>query len=75
MRHVWQVFTLQYMTELTFIAIKPFTLEFATMLASKAVLHITIKGGLLLKLHAKLSEWYGSAIVSHNNPSPTLTFG
>ena len=49
--------TLQFSTELMFIAIKPFELEFFVMLFFKAALHISLKGGLLLKLHARLSEW------------------
>ena len=49
--------TLQFSTELMFIAIKPFELEFFVMLLAKALLHISLKGGLLLKLHARLSEW------------------
>ena len=50
--------TLQFSTELMFIAIKPFSLEFFVMLLFKAMLHISLKGGLLLKLHARLSEWF-----------------
>ena len=52
-----QVLTLQFCTELTFISIKPFSLEFFGMVLLKAILHISLKGGLLFKLHVKFSGW------------------
>ena len=55
--HCWQVMTLQFLTELVFMKIEPFKLEFFMMLLLKAALHISIKGGLLLKMHHKLSHW------------------
>ena len=36
---------------------KPFGLEFFGVLLLKALLHITIKGGLMFKLHTKLRAW------------------
>lgn len=50
------VMTLQFLTELMFIKIEPFKLEFFMMLLLKAALHIAIKGGLMLKMHHKLSH-------------------
>ena len=52
-----KVLTLEFCTELTFISIKPFSLEFFGMVLLKAILHIFLKGGLMLKLHIKLREW------------------
>ena len=49
-----QVLALQFSTQLTFLAMKPFQLEFFLMLAQKTVLHVLLKGGLLLKLHIRL---------------------
>ena len=55
-----QVLVLQFSTELMFFAIKPFTSEFFVVLLLKAVLHICVKGGLMLKLYINLSQWFES---------------
>ena len=52
-----KVLTCEFCTELTFISISPFSLEFFSMVLLKAAFHICLKGGLLLKLHIKLREW------------------
>lgn len=52
-----QVMTLQFSTELYFISIDPFGIEFIVILSLKAALHIIVKGGLLKKLYVKLHTW------------------
>ena len=52
-----QVMTFQFATELIFIAIKPFGLEFFGVLVLKAIFHITVKGGLMMELHVKFKKW------------------
>ena len=52
-----QVLSLQFCTELTFISISPFSLEFFGMVLLKAMLNISLMGGLLFKLHIKFSGW------------------
>ena len=59
-----QVLVLQFSTELMFVAIKPFTFEFFVVLVIKAVLHICVKGGLLLKLYISLNQRFYSLL--HN---------
>ena len=54
---------IQFSTELMFIAMKPFGLEFFGVLLLKALLHITIKGGLMFKLHTKLRTWLVALLV------------